>query len=73
MGNGMILLIILKLLYLLKMEMIILQIKYLGLQEDVLTKEYIYSHLKGQIFMLVCQEKLLLQGTKVRLVINMLL
>ena len=39
MGNGMILLIILKLLYLLKMEMIILQIKYLGLQEDVLTKE----------------------------------
>ncbi len=39
MGNGIILLIILKLLYLLKMEMIILQIKYLGLQEDVLTKE----------------------------------
>ena len=39
MGNGMILLIILKLLYLLKREMIILQIKYLGLPEDVLTKE----------------------------------
>ena len=39
MGNGMILLIILKLQYLLKRGMIILQIKYLGLQEDVLTKE----------------------------------